>query len=248
MEHNSVEGFIFRMFNSKEADRIVNLIDDHGSKVTLVAKGVKKPNSRKSYALDLLSKVKCKTTPAGNLDMITEIKLVKSPQILKDSYSGLVFIQLICEIVDQYIQSEQEERGYYANLESLINIRLNTNLALMAAAFLLRYLYINGSLPRLSYDVETEEQFSEGEMRYLSDQAGYTSHPMLSMNEPVPSRLLKVQRFILNNEFAEVQKINLTTAEQIQLLNIHVQWHYLSTERELKTLPLFLEALTTSTK
>lgn len=243
MDHKSVSGYIYRMFNSKEADRVVSLIDDHGEKITLVAKGVKKPGSRKSHALDLLSRIDCKTTTLGSLPMITDIKLIKSPDILKSSYSGLIFVQLICEVVDQYVQVNQEDKGYYNNLESLVNIPSDQNLALLAAAFILRYLYINGSLPKLNLDVETEQPFDVDDEHYLSEQPGYVHHPLTSVSEPVPVRLVKIQKYILNNGFSEIQKINLTVAEQIQLLQMHLQWHYLATDREIKSLPLFLDSI-----
>lgn len=229
------------MLPAKEADLVLYLLDANGSQHTMVAKGVKKPKSRKAHAIDLLNKVEVKLSHGTGLALITEIKLLGNSRQFKSSYSGLLFVQLICEIIQEFAQEEHDEAGLYNNLDNLLSVTEPTKLALLAAALILRYLATSGNLPKLDQDIYTGSDIIEGVERYPALEIGYTATQRSQVMEAVPDRLYKVQKFILRSDFTQIQQIGLSEAEQIQLLRLHAYWLELMTGKQLKTLEMFLD-------
>lgn len=243
-ESQNTTGIIFRLYSSKDADKVVHFINEQGSRQVMVAKGVGKPNSRKAYSIDLLNQVKLKLATGLGLPLATEVKLVRTPDVFKQSYAGFMLVNLVCEIVDVFVQEEHDEPGYYLNLDNLLQIRSDERLTLLAAAFLLRFLYISGNVPRLNEDIYGGMTLNETDPRYLTPDIGYTSQPAFAQGDNVSDRIVKAQRFILNHDFATIQKLALTPAEQLQLLTIHVNWLEVAFGKQLKSLSMFLEAVT----
>ncbi len=240
--HNTT-GIIYRMLAAKEADAVLYLLDQTGSQHTIVAKGIKKPKSRKAHAIDLLNQVEVKLTDSGGLPMITEIKLVNNPKQFKQDYAGLMFVQLICEIVQEFAQAEQNESGLYNNLENLLSVNSPSKYALLAAALILRYLATTGNLPKLDQDIYLGSGMIEGADRYPALEIGYTANQQSQIMEAVPDRLYKVQKFVLRSDFNQIHQLSLTPEEQLQLFRLHSYWLELLTGKQLKVQEMFLQAI-----
>jgi DNA repair protein RecO len=112
-DNDKLNGIIFRLYDSKPGDRVVHLLASDGSRHVLIAKGVKKGTSRKAHAIDLLNYVQVKVSGKGDMPLITDIKLIDKFEGFKSSYKGLIFVQLICEVLHIFILEKQEEVGYF---------------------------------------------------------------------------------------------------------------------------------------
>lgn len=241
VKYGTITGIIFRTFNAQEADKVIHMLTEDGSRLALAAKGVRRATSRKAHAIDVLNKVNVKTTGNSELATITEAKLINQHAQFKSGYELITFTQLICEIVDIFVQEFEEEKGYYRNLDNLLQLAHPTKLLLLSASLMLRYLYVSGHLPKLDQDVSTGDKLSE-DMILSTPSPGYTSNANVGINQ-ISSRVVKVQKFILQSDFAEIEKLNLSQEEQLQLFNLHLQWIEFSLQVKLKSTEIFLSAL-----
>jgi DNA repair protein RecO (recombination protein O) len=94
--HHNIDAVVIKMYNAKDADRVVHFIASDGSRMVAMAKGIKKTNSRKAHAIDLLNQVSVKLIKGkGELGIITEAKLTRDCTQFKADYSGLMFLQAV---------------------------------------------------------------------------------------------------------------------------------------------------------
>ncbi|MCA9379452.1 DNA repair protein RecO, partial [Candidatus Dojkabacteria bacterium] len=240
-KYQNITGIIFRMFDAQEADRVVHILTNDGSRLPVFARGVRKATSRKAHAIDLLNKVECKLVGTGSLSTVTEVKLLSQHGQFKRNYPLLMLSQLICEVIDIFAAEDQEEAGYYRNLENLLALQRPGRPILLAAAFILRYLYVSGHLPKLDSDVLSGEKL-DIDNAYILMEPGYTSDSAKSSDRTIAPRLLKTQKFILQSDFAHIDKLALAKEEQLELFHLHRGWLEVVTDRELRSAQLFLEA------
>jgi len=122
----STEAIILGRKNSGEADRIINAFTKRFGKIKLIAKGIRKPKSRKKSALELFTYVKLFVTKGKNLDIITDAqKLDNFSEWRKDLLKvGIAYHW--AEIVDKLTREGQEQPAlfdllldFYKNLSSI---------------------------------------------------------------------------------------------------------------------------------
>lgn len=75
------EAVILARKNYGEADRLLVIFSKHYGKLRVIAKGIRRPTSRKKGALELFNHVRLFLAKGKNLDIITEAEA-------KDSFSG----------------------------------------------------------------------------------------------------------------------------------------------------------------
>jgi recombinational DNA repair protein (RecF pathway) len=110
---------------------------------------------------------------------------------------------------------------------------------MLISAVILKLLQTSGALPDLNRDVYDEELIQAGEGRYLSPEIGYTKRGSTAVSD----RLYKVQQFMIANPLVDSMRINLSEAEQKQLLIINTNWLVYHLESDIKSLQLFLQSL-----
>jgi len=241
-KYRNTSGIIFRLFNSKDADKVIHVLTENGAKLAAAVPGVKRSTSRKAHAIDLLNTVSLKLTSGKNLDTVTEAHLLSNHASFKENYAGLLFTQLICEILSIFLQEEQEEPAYYRNLSNLLEVNQPHKYLLLVSGLILRLLQINGILPKLSEDIFGGAEIEPGIQRYPTDDIGYTTRPEAARGDGISDRLYKTQRFILQHDFSQINRINLTFDEQLTLFDLHLKWVEQAVDVQLKTAVMFRQA------
>lgn len=237
MNYEPITGFIYRIYDAKEADKVVYLLNENGQKQTLYARGVKKPKSRKAYAIDLLNHVKVKLERAqGEMLPISEIQLIKQPRRLVHDYPGILCLQTICEIIGIFATEEVDEPALYRNVENILSVAEIRNYDLLLVQMIFRFLYISGMLPKLQLDVSSGENLNDESDIFFSDMRVGFSNARQTGDTIAPPRLLKSLRFLLAYDFNAGQKLGLEKDEVAQLLQLAQSWLFLATQQELRTM------------
>jgi len=239
-ENDKLTGVIFRLNDSKPGDKVVHILASDGSRRVVIAKGVKKSTSRKAHAVDLMNLVQVKTTGRSNMPLVTDIKLLDKYERFKKTYKGLLFAQLVCEILHFFVQEEQEEVGYYRNVVNMLSAKAE-KLDLLAAGLIIRFLYLSGNLPKLNEDIHDGSDILPTDDRFPNLEIGYTRDSNLATAPAISDRIFKAQRFILKNDFVTIQRLDLSDEEQKQMLSLHIDWLQKVTEREIKSYLLFMD-------
>jgi len=240
-ENDKLTGVIFRLNDSKPGDKVVHILASDGSRRVVIANGVKKSTSRKAHAVDLMNLVQVKTTGRSNMPLVTDIKLLDKYERFKKTYKGLLFAQLVCEILHLFVQEEQEEIGYYRNVINMLSAKAE-KLDLLAASLIIRFLLLSGNLPKLNEDIHDGSDILPTDDRFPNLEIGYTRDSNLATAPAISDRIFKAQRFILKNDFVTIQRLDLDEEEQKQMLALHIDWMQKVTEREIKSYLLFKDA------
>ncbi len=229
---------IFRTFSAGESDKVVHALNESGEKVVAFAKKVQSPHSRKVHAIDLLNLVRMQLSEGKDMQLITEIQLVDSFSWIKSSYELLLLGQCLCEVVQIFAVEGQEEPGYYRNFFALLSTMKLTTPSLALSAFILRLLYISGQLPELGKDSISGKELEIESARALVDRPGFTNEQV--SGEVLPARVLKTQKFMLQHNFATIDRIDMKSNDQLRLLLTVVGWLQAISQKELLTIPQFI--------
>ncbi len=105
--YRRLDCFIIKRINYAEKDRIITVFSRQKGKLTLIAKGIRKINSKRSSALELFNKVSLLSYKTGGLDLITEVNLIKSYANFAKDYQKTYIIYQIAELIDK-LTAEKE--------------------------------------------------------------------------------------------------------------------------------------------
>lgn len=102
------EGVILKRRNFGEADRILTIYTRDNGKVTALAKGVRRPRSKKAGHLELGNWCKVFIARGKNLDLLTEVELKKAFGIVDFTETKANRIYHILELVDALTPEHQK--------------------------------------------------------------------------------------------------------------------------------------------
>jgi len=107
-----LEGIILGRRDQGEADRVIMLLSPTG-RVDLMARGVRKPRSRKAGHLELFSRSKLLVSRVkGTWDIISQAEVVAVRPGLRDDFIRGTYARYIAELVLRFFEGETEEPLY----------------------------------------------------------------------------------------------------------------------------------------
>ena len=118
------EGIIIKRRDLGEADRILTVLTRHQGKINVIAKGVRKINSRRSPHVELLNH-SILNIYQGKLPILTEAETVCHHSSLKNDLRRASYAFYICEILDGLVAEHQDSRAVF-DLTSKYLIKLES--------------------------------------------------------------------------------------------------------------------------
>lgn len=115
------EGIIIKRKNFGEADRILTIFSKNYGKISAIAKGVRKINSRRAPHLELFNQVSLLLSKGKNLDVITETQLITSFSNLKKDLKKVGLAFEACELVDQVTREGPTQEQVFNLLRMCLN-------------------------------------------------------------------------------------------------------------------------------
>lgn len=94
------QGVVLKKLDFGEAGRILTLFTRKNGKIKVLAKGVRRPTSRKGGHLDLLTQAKVFVNRGKNLDLVTQAETVNSFYRIKKDVKDISKAYYLCELVD----------------------------------------------------------------------------------------------------------------------------------------------------
>jgi DNA repair protein RecO (recombination protein O) len=107
------EAIIIKKFKLGEADRILTLYTPHLGKIRAVAKGVRRPRSKMSGHLELLTHSLVSLARGRNLDTVTGAQTINSFFTLKSDLELTSCALYATELVDQFTADNVENRPLF---------------------------------------------------------------------------------------------------------------------------------------
>lgn len=109
-------GVVLGRKNYSEADRILVLFTKQHGKISVIAKGVRKPKSRKRGSLEIFSQVKFQAVVGRGLDILTEVDIVDSFSQIREDLQKVSVAYFFCEVVGKITREEEKSQQVYAIL------------------------------------------------------------------------------------------------------------------------------------
>jgi len=95
------EGIVLKRKNFGEADKILTIYTKHYGKIKVLAKGIRKPTSKKSPTLELFNWVKIFVSRGRGLDIIKESQIIRSFRGWKKNLGKVEVAFYFCELVER---------------------------------------------------------------------------------------------------------------------------------------------------
>lgn len=158
-----VEAVVLRRHDLGEADRLVTLFTREKGKLRAVAKGARKPSSRKAGHIELFTHSRLLLAKGRNLDIITQAETIEPFIRLRDDLLRTSYAYYVGELVDRFSEEGDENPLVFRLLvESLQGLTGDTDAELLTRAFELGILALSGYRPELDRCLQCGDPMAQG--------------------------------------------------------------------------------------
>lgn len=148
-KHYSSEGIVLARRNYGETDRILIVYSKNFGKISLLAKGVRKPNSRKRGHLEVFSHIKFSAAKGKNLDIVTEAEIIDSFPKIRDDLRKVAVAYYFMEVAGRTTRDGEKNEVLYSNiLKNLSMLKISVTLRKLRKDFIYQTLTILGFWPK----------------------------------------------------------------------------------------------------
>ena len=234
------EAIVLRRTDFGEADRLLTVFTPERGKLRLVAKGARKPSSRKSGHVELFSYGQFLVAVGRTLDIITQAETLEPFLALRGDLVRTTYAYYLVELADAFTAEQDENRPLFDLLrEALGWLCTATDLALTARYYELHLLELVGYQPQL-YLCGTCKELLPAGINYLSITEGRTFCPRCGRGQIGTSEIsvnaLKVMRFLQSRDWETCRLLRLSPASLAEVERILHQYITYHLERKPKSL------------
>ena len=145
----SSEAIVLARRNYSEADRILVVLTKNFGKISLLAKGVRLPKSKKRGHLEVFSHIKFSASKGKSLDLITEAEMIDSYAEIRANLKKVSVAYFFMEGVGRLIhEGEKNEQLFNFMLDYLNKLRESSHLRKLRLNYIYDILVILGFWPK----------------------------------------------------------------------------------------------------
>jgi DNA repair protein RecO (recombination protein O) len=238
-----IEAVVLRHSDMGEADRLLWLYTLEMGAVRAIAKGVRKPRSRKAGHLEPFTRVSLLLARGRDLYIITQAEAIDTYQVVREDLISMGYASYVIELLYRFTYEEVENRSLYRLLTDTLT-RLNTedNPAFPVRYYEIRILDLVGFRPQLfncincGEDIQPEDQFfSAKDGGVLCPKCGRGVQGV----RPISMDALKIMRHFQRSSYRDAKHTRLRAKIDRELENLMVYYLTYLLERKLNT-PSFL--------
>lgn len=233
------EAIIIKKIKLGEADRILTLYTPHLGKIQAVAKGVRRPRSKMSGHLELLTHSLVPLARGKNLDTVTGCQTINSFLALKSDLDLSSYALYVIELVNKFTEDNIENYPLFKLLlETLKQLERGGNSELVLRYFELHLLSYVGYRPQLQHCVLCHSPLKQTTLSFSPKAGGILCHDC-SDSQPLTYSIspdgLKLLRLLQDCDYETVNRL-----EAKQQSSHEIEWimrNYIKyfLEREIKS-------------
>lgn len=178
MKQQVTTGIVLRRTDYGEADRIVNLLTHNQGKVTVYAKGVRRPKSRLAGGIELFSVSDITYIPGkGDMSTLVSSRVLQHFGNIVHDYDATMYAYRLIKAVDQLTENTASEEFFIFLREALAS--LDAPLLLLDKVQLwasVRLLTLLGNVPNLLTDEQGRPLDPSSRYRFDADNMCFTPH------------------------------------------------------------------------
>ena len=158
----SSEGIILGRRNFGEADRILSIYSKDRGRISLIAKGIRRPKSKKRGHLEIFSLVRFQAVTTHGIDLMTEADITDDFKAIRLSLPKVSLAYYFMEVVGK-ITHEGEPNNELFNLilESLEKLKDGIGLKELRLDFIQKLLVLTGYWPEGKLMTNPDEALEE---------------------------------------------------------------------------------------
>lgn len=234
------EAIVLRRTDFGEADRLLTLYTREFGKITAVAKGARKPQSRKTGHVELFMRSKLFFAKGRDIDVITQAEMVAGYAELRADLVRATYASYVVELLDRFTVEDDHNLTVYDLVANTLDFLTTAeDLLLLARYYELRLLGLTGFRPQLFQCVVSGEPIVE-EDQFFSAELGGLLRPGYQEQDrralPITAVSVKVLRYLQTRPWDMVSSLRLKRPLHRELEGI--MHHYLTyiLERNLKSI------------
>jgi DNA repair protein RecO (recombination protein O) len=238
-----VEAIVLRHIDWGEADRLLWLFTRETGKVKAIAKGVRKPRSRKAGHLEPFTRVDLLLAQGRDIPIITQAEAKETFLNLREDLVRVGYTSYVIELLDRFTYEEGENIGLYRLLgETLSRLNREADPTFAVRYYEVRLLDLVGFRPQLFQCVNCRAEI-RAEDQFFSFEKGGVICPRCSRNEAgarqVSVAALRILRHFQRSDYVEAQRLKLAAGVDRELENLMGNYLTYLLERGLNS-PAFL--------
>jgi DNA repair protein RecO (recombination protein O) len=233
------EAIILKRMNLGEADRILTLYTHKYGKIRAIAKGVRRPTSRKRGHVELFMRSRLLLAQGRSLDIITQAEVIDAYMPLRRDLWRTTYACYAAELLDHFTPEEESSPALFNLLQDVLKwIGGETDLDRLMRYYELRLLDLVGFRPQLFDCVRCHTEIKP-ERNYFSYNQGGIVCPQCAQAQsklrPLALQPLKVLRFFQTHHYDACRSIRISTSTHYEAED--VMHHYIAyhLERQLKS-------------
>ena len=233
------EAIVLRRTDFGEADRLLTVLTPERGKLRLVAKGARKPTSRKSGHVELFSYGQFLVAVGRDLDLVTQAETLEPFLPLREDLLRTTYAYYVSELTDAFAAEQDENRPLFVLLKDALGWLCSADdLPLVARYFELHLLGLVGYQPQLFVCGACRKPLEPG-VNYLSAADGSVFCRKCGYNRSGTVELsvnaLKVLRFLQTREWETCRLLRLSSASHAEVERTMHHYIIYHLERKVKS-------------
>jgi DNA repair protein RecO (recombination protein O) len=241
----STEAIVLRARRMGEADAVLTLLSGDRGKFDAVARGVRKPTSRKSGHVEPLTHARLLLAHGTNLDIITQAEARHTYLPMREELRRLGAGLYTAELADRFTVEHEECYGIYRLvLQTLERLSDGADVDVVLRYFEANLLVEAGFRPQLDQCVTCGEELRPVVNAFSVTGGGVVCpgcRPPASGLPPISVNALKVLRLLVRGPFEQVARLRLNESLMNELESLLRLAVYRQLEREPRSLQFLRE-------
>ena len=233
------EAIVLKRSDFGEADRLLTLYTRDFGKIRAIAKGARKPQSRKTGHVELFMRTQFLFAEGRDISVITQAEMVEAYPALRNDLVRMTYVSYAIELLDKFTVEEDRQSPIYDLLVQALDWFAGTENVMTAARFYeLQLLSLTGFRPQLFRCVSCGEPIQEQD-QWFSGELGGLLCPNCYLADgkarAVTAVVVKVLRYLQTRDWETVRVLTLQRPLQHDLeRHMHYYLTYIL-ERNLKS-------------
>lgn len=233
------EAIVLSRSDFGEADRLLTLFSPDYGKIRAIAKGARKPQSRKTGHVELFMRSRFLIAEGRDLGIVTQAEMIDGYPALRDDLVRTTYASYFGELLDRFTADEDPHRDIYELLAgTLAALTTADDVLLLARYYELRLLSLTGFQPRLFNCVSCNEPIAEQDQYFSAELGGLLGPECLAADRramPIQAGAVKVMRYLQTRPWDTVRQLHLRPAvlHELERVSHFYLTHIL--ERDLKS-------------
>lgn len=160
------EGVVLRTRAWGEADRIVTLLSPERGKVTLIAKGARRPRNRLAAGTQLFSYVEILAATGASLGSISQCEIKDSFRDLRDDLDKMTYGFYIAELVDELAPENEPDEELFALVLHLFYLLRHRNPRIVVVIAAAKLFSRAGYRPQAGSCIQCNQTGAAGEVLF----------------------------------------------------------------------------------